>query len=432
MAKHRKQSNVAASAKRVGTVATGSTLALAIGASPALASHEWEVIAECESGNRNVENTQGSSASGYFQIIDGTWKGAGGGEFAPRAIQASYDEQLEVAKRIAEARGSLADWNASKSCWGNKISSAVPAEHAAPKPKPAPKPAPAPAKPKPAPPVQEETSVNGKYTVKPGDTLVIIGNKLNIKWQTIAKLNNIGAPYTIYPGEVLKTQAEPVRYTVKPGDWLSTIAPRFDMTTQELYKKNKTVIGDNPDLIFPGQVFFVAGLPLANPPIPVAAEETPSPAIEEAADNPKPAANVAYAHPLPNGVVTSEYGPRGGSFHDGIDIAAPAGSPIYAAAAGEVVLAGPASGFDQWVLIRTLQGEINIYGHINANGLKVKAGQSVVAGQHIADVGRDAGVSTGDHLHFRVHVDDAAVAGIDRGLPVNPRTWLANRGINLS
>lgn len=94
-------------------------------------SSPWEVIADCESGNRNVENSSGSSASGFFQIIDGTWRANGGLEFASRAIGATFEQQLIVAQRIAENRGSLADWNASKGCWGDRISSAVPSGPAA-------------------------------------------------------------------------------------------------------------------------------------------------------------------------------------------------------------------------------------------------------------------------------------------------------------
>lgn len=71
-------------------------------------------------------------------------------------------------------------------------------------------------------------------------------------------------------------------YTVQSGDWLSTIAPRVGMSTLDLYNANRGVIGENPDLIYPGQVYFVGGLPLANPPVVV--DENPPPAQVETAE----------------------------------------------------------------------------------------------------------------------------------------------------
>lgn len=80
----------------------------------------WNRIIECESGNRNVENDH-SSASGYLQFTDGTWKAYGGREFGRRAKHASKAEQLIVANRAYRANG-LRDWNASRSCWAGKSS----------------------------------------------------------------------------------------------------------------------------------------------------------------------------------------------------------------------------------------------------------------------------------------------------------------------
>lgn len=106
----------------VGTVATGMTL----GTTPANANSStdqtmpnWAPIIQCESGNRNVENSTGAStASGYFQFVNGTWRAFGGTEFSPRAIGANKEQQTIVANR-AFARNGLRDWNASRSCWGD-------------------------------------------------------------------------------------------------------------------------------------------------------------------------------------------------------------------------------------------------------------------------------------------------------------------------
>lgn len=98
-----------------------------------------------------------------------------------------------------------------------------------------------------------------------------------------------------------------------------------------------------------------------------------------------------------SGRVSSRYGPRGKSFHSGIDIAAPIGTPIYATAAGTVIKAGPASGYGQAVYIDHGNGWITEYGHVNS--MSVRSGTKVEQGQRIATVG-NKGRSSGPHLHL--------------------------------
>ena len=101
---------------------------------------------------------------------------------------------------------------------------------------------------------------------------------------------------------------------------------------------------------------------------------------------------------------TSGFGQRTGGFHQGIDLAGPVGTPIYAAADGVVVTAGTADGFGHWIVIdHQLNGQLTstVYGHMYADGLLVSQGDRVRAGQHIANIGNDGG-STGPHLHFEI------------------------------
>lgn len=112
------------------------------------------------------------------------------------------------------------------------------------------------------------------------------------------------------------------------------------------------------------------------------------------------------------------------SWHDGIDFSGANihGKPIYAVADGVVEQAGPASGYGNWVLLNhTVGGQrvTTLYGHIEDGHLKVKPGQKVKAGQHIADVG-NAGVSTGPHLHFGVYPGGWKSQG-----GVDPMPWLS-------
>lgn len=119
------------------------------------------------------------------------------------------------------------------------------------------------------------------------------------------------------------------------------------------------------------------------------------------------------------GMFTSGFGARWGTFHAGIDIAAPLGSPIYAVAAGTVIDAGPAQGFGLWVRIRHDDGTISVYGHMY--DFSVSVGERVPAGLQIARIG-NRGDSTGPHLHFEIIIG---------GQHVDPQPWLAQHGIIL-
>ena len=119
------------------------------------------------------------------------------------------------------------------------------------------------------------------------------------------------------------------------------------------------------------------------------------------------------------GVLTSGYGARWGSTHQGIDIANEIGTPVRSAAAGEVITAGPASGFGLWVRVQHDDGTITVYGHVNT--IDVSVGERVAAGEQIATMG-NRGQSTGPHLHFEV---------LQNGSKVNPLSWLEEHGVQL-
>ncbi|WP_228806360.1 M23 family metallopeptidase [Nocardia cyriacigeorgica] len=120
------------------------------------------------------------------------------------------------------------------------------------------------------------------------------------------------------------------------------------------------------------------------------------------------------------GVFTSGFGQRWGTFHNGIDVAGPIGTPIYAVANGTVIDAGPAQGFGLWVRIRHDDGSISVYGHMY--DFFVSVGERVPAGMQIARMG-NRGDSTGPHLHFEVIVG---------GQHVDPQRWLALHGLTYS
>ncbi|HEY9604270.1 MAG TPA: peptidoglycan DD-metalloendopeptidase family protein [Allocoleopsis sp.] len=101
------------------------------------------------------------------------------------------------------------------------------------------------------------------------------------------------------------------------------------------------------------------------------------------------------------GVLTSGYGMRWGRMHKGIDIAAPIGTPVFAAAPGVVVSAGwNSGGYGNLVEIQHPDGSLTVYAHNNR--ILVRRGQEVAQGQQISEMGT-TGRSTGPHCHFEVH-----------------------------
>ena len=118
-----------------------------------------------------------------------------------------------------------------------------------------------------------------------------------------------------------------------------------------------------------------------------------------------------------SGIITSRFGNRESirSYgHTGLDIAAPAGTPIKATADGKVIFSGYSGGYGYVVKISHGNGIETYYGHCSA--LYVSTGEKVEAGDVIAAVG-STGNSTGNHLHFEVRVN---------GTEVNPQNYLYN------
>ena len=146
--------------------------------------------------------------------------------------------------------------------------------------------------------------------------------------------------------------------------------------------------------------------------------EAQAAAAEAAAEAARPKAVL----PVSGARYTSCFCARWGTFHYGIDLAAPMRTPEYAAADGVVLRAGAASGFGLAVYILHENGDVTVYGHMDE--ILVAPGDYVEAGQTIALLG-NRGQSTGPHLHFEVHE-----GGMD-GTRIDPVEWLAERGVTV-
>jgi murein DD-endopeptidase MepM/ murein hydrolase activator NlpD len=118
--------------------------------------------------------------------------------------------------------------------------------------------------------------------------------------------------------------------------------------------------------------------------------------------------------------ITSWFGPRWGTQHDGIDLGAPTGTPLYALSKGKVLKAGWENSFGNKVEIQYWDGSVIWYGHMSR--IDIHAGQTVMPGQQVGAVG-NTGHSFGSHLHFEVQ---AAPTG---DTPLNPVPWLKSHGL---
>ena len=129
----------------------------------------------------------------------------------------------------------------------------------------------------------------------------------------------------------------------------------------------------------------------------------------DAADAPASASGLIW--PV-SGTVTSGFGWRWGKMHQGIDIAAPSGSPVWAANDGTVIFAGWDGGYGQNIVVDHGGGFTTVYAHNSS--ILVGAGQSVSRGQQIGAVGC-TGSCTGPHVHFETRLG---------GVPYDPIQFL--------
>jgi hypothetical protein len=207
--KHRQQSTAARTVAKVALAGAivAAPMAIAAGTANATPSVNWDAVAKCESGGNWAINT-GNGFYGGLQFTASTWRAYGGTAYAPQANLASREAQIAVAERVLAGQGIHA-WPV---CGIKGLGGVTAGGTGAPAPKAAAKPAPRQATPAPQAqaPVHEEAAPKldgtGDYTVVAGDTLSGLVGKLNLS-----------------------------------GTW------------QDLYQKNKDVIGSDPNLILVGQ-----------------------------------------------------------------------------------------------------------------------------------------------------------------------------------
>jgi murein DD-endopeptidase MepM/ murein hydrolase activator NlpD len=119
-----------------------------------------------------------------------------------------------------------------------------------------------------------------------------------------------------------------------------------------------------------------------------------------ASSGPEGAGTRPFRWPLDRPAIGSPFGTRDGHPHEGIDLPAPIGTPVYAAADGQVVYAGDAiRGYGNLLVVQHAGDVMTVYAHNSV--LLCRAGDRVTAGQRVALSGQ-SGRATGPHLHFEV------------------------------
>ncbi|MBI5644684.1 M23 family metallopeptidase [Candidatus Kaiserbacteria bacterium] len=225
------------------------------------------------------------------------------------------------------------------------------------------------------------------YVVREGDTLSEIAGLFDVSPNTILWANDLPRGSSLKVGQKLTIlPVTGVRYTIKKGDTLASVAKKHGADAAEIASYN----GLDESGLTVGAVLII-------PNGEIAAAPTPKPILSRVVTVSTSVRSGYYMAPLARYVKT-----QGIHGYNGIDLAAPVGTPIMVSAAGDVIVAketGYNGGYGRYVVIQHDNGSQTLYAH--QSNVIVNAGQHVVQGQVIGYVG-NSGRSTGAHLHFEI------------------------------
>ncbi|MGH7840220.1 MAG: peptidoglycan DD-metalloendopeptidase family protein [Candidatus Binataceae bacterium] len=191
-------------------------------------------------------------------------------------------------------------------------------------------------------------------------------------------------------------------HTVSRGETIYHIAHQFGVTPERLMTTNHLTRAED---LYVGELLIIPGRRLSD----ASALGLADPWSVAPADR-------QFAWPVVAGIVSSPFGMRNGVMHDGVDIAAPAGTPVCAADDGRVIFAGRLHGYGNVVIVQHVDAYITVYGHNQRN--LVSEGERVSQGREIAELGA-TGRASGPNLHFEVRYHNH---------PQNPLAYLPAPG----
>ena len=252
------------------------------------------------------------------------------------------------------------------------------------------------------------------YTVKAGDTLYGICDKLDVSLKELTKMNpKITETMTLHIGDKFVTQQEIPLITVETIG-VSVFAEATDYKTvtkkSNNYYEGETVViqaGKKGKVRVTARLTKQNGKTVAREDLSVETIKEPVNKVVVKGTKPVPPkkGTGTFRKPVNTGVYAG-YGMRWGRMHYGLDYAAPTGTPIYAADGGTVTFAGWSGAYGYTITIDHGANKKTLYAHCSR--LFVSAGTKVYKGQHIAAVG-STGRSTGPHCHFEIFINGANV-----------------------
>lgn len=230
------------------------------------------------------------------------------------------------------------------------------------------------------------------YTVREGDSIGFIAQTFNVSQGTIVWANDLKGKVLREGQQLIILPITGLKYTVKKGDTISTIAKKFKGDESEIFAFNDLAYGASLTI---GQVLVIPNVD------PEAINRSPSTSSIVTRNTARftggPNIVGYYIRPFTGGVKT-----QGLHGYNGVDLAAPCGTPLYASASGTVVIArqgGWNAGYGNYVVIAHTNKTQTVYGHMKT--VMTSVGAYVAQGQQIGTLG-NSGNSTGCHVHFEI------------------------------
>jgi len=225
------------------------------------------------------------------------------------------------------------------------------------------------------------------YVVREGDTLSQIAEMFNVTVNTVKWSNNLTSNTLKVGDTLIILPVSGVRHTVAKGDTVASIAKKYKGDADEIMAYNNLQKGSS---LAVGSVVIVPD------------GEVTAPSYSSGSSSGSFSSGLKeysgyYLRPITGGKKT-----QGIHGYNGVDLAAPIGTPILASADGEVIISktgGWNGGYGNYIVVRHPNGTQTLYAHTSKNN--VSAGDSVKQGDIIGAVG-NSGKSTGPHVHFEI------------------------------
>lgn len=244
------------------------------------------------------------------------------------------------------------------------------------------------------------------HVLKQGDTLWSLASQYDLEYDTLVGSNALENVHKLKIGMELRIpNQDGIFVKVAKRDSVAKLAEKYGSYKEAIYVAN--MLPDGASLVAGKEIFLPGARIIAAEPSSANKPKAPKRNVPNRISS---AVGGRLRWPV-IGQISSQYGWRRSPFgtrrvfHAGLDIRAPRGRGIYAAADGKVVHSGWMGGYGYTIVLAHPSGISTLYGHCSS--LAVKKGETVKSGQLIAGVG-STGRSTGNHLHFEVRVRGAA------------------------